>query len=703
MKLVRTALLLALAVNAHAGNLLKNGGFESGPARPPEGWTLEDRARPLGALEWDESAPGGKRALRLVPTPKNTRLDAPFGVGQSIPVETLAGKTLRVAARLRCDGAAVGQVVTLVVRRGGAFELGPTLKDEILKGQWRLYRNSLRLPRDATSVVLVLAVLGTSGTASFDDVELAEGPSRVEEDRALDLEAAKTTVRVSVDAGKDLRRVNTDVFGTNIPWVWNGNWLWDDRANRLDPALVALSRDLGPSVLRFPAGFFADYYHWRDGVGDRSKRPERPHDVGKETSPNNFGTDELVEFSRLTGGRLMLQANIVTGTPEEAAAWAGYLKSKGALDRVAYWELGNESYLNDGGPQSATSARTPREYAALVKPFAKAIRAVDPDAKIIAIGAERWEARDGAGADHDWNGPVLEAAGDDIDALAVHVGYYPICYPDRDEPVETVYRFMLAGPEAVAAKFARFEGDIRRHAPGRAGKIGLALTEWAPFFHFKPDERFVDHIRTLGSAVYTAALARLLLDTPGVRVANYFQLCDPIFNGTIGANGKAPRATYYALQLFTRHFGTTLVPSSAAGPAFDAPSLGYGGDIQEAPYVLVLASRSEDGRRLFVMAINRNLSAGMPVEVEVKGFAPKAAGIAWRLSGKAMDAHNGCDNFTPPGMTWAKQAHAEGSPAFEEWKAGSVTLEGRPFAGFGGTFRDVLPEHSVTVYEMEAE
>lgn len=703
MRPLSLALLLAAAAHADAGDLLKNGGFESGTARPPDGWTFEDSARPLGTLEWEESAPGGRRALRLVPSAKNTRADTPFGVGQGVPVEALAGKTLRVAARLRSDGAAIGEVVTLIVRKSGAFELGPTLKDEILKGQWRLYRNSLLLPADAKSVVLVLGVLGTSGSASFDDVSLAEGPSRAEEDRALDLEAAKTTVRVSVDAGKDLRKVNADVFGTNVPWVWNGNWLWDDKAGRLDPALVALSRDLGPSVLRFPAGFFADYYHWRDGVGDRSKRPARPHDVGTETSPNNFGTDELVEFSRLTGARLMLQANVVTGTPEEAGAWAAYLKSKGALDRVAYWELGNENYLNDGSPQSAASARTPQAYAALVRPFAKAIRAVDPGAKILAIGAERWATRDNAGAEADWNGPVLEAAGDDIDALAVHVGYYPVCYPDRGEPVETVYRFMLAGPEAVAAKFRRFEDDIRRHAPKRAGKIGLAMTEWAPFFHFKPDERYVDHIRTLGSAVYTAALARLMLDTPGFRVANYFQLCDPIFNGTIGANGKTPRASYYALQLFTRHFGTTLVPSSADGPVFDAPALGYGGDIQDVPYVLVLASRSGDGKKLYVMAINRNLAADMPVEVTVKGFAPKAAGTAWRLAGKAMDAHNGCDNFTPPGMTWAKQARAEGSPAFEEWKAGSVTLEGRAFGGFGGTFRDRLPKHSVVVYEMEAE
>lgn len=44
MRPLSLALLPAAAAHADAGNLLKNGGFESGTARPPDGWTLDGKS-----------------------------------------------------------------------------------------------------------------------------------------------------------------------------------------------------------------------------------------------------------------------------------------------------------------------------------------------------------------------------------------------------------------------------------------------------------------------------------------------------------------------------------------------------------------------------------------------------------------------------------------------------------------------------------
>ncbi len=40
--------------------------------------------------------------------------------------------------------------------------------------------------------------------------------------------------------------------------------------------LEALRR-LNMTALRYPGGNFASGYHWRDGIGDRDRRPPRKH------------------------------------------------------------------------------------------------------------------------------------------------------------------------------------------------------------------------------------------------------------------------------------------------------------------------------------------------------------------------------------------------------------------------------------------
>ena len=40
-------------------------------------------------------------------------------------------------------------------------------------------------------------------------------------------------------------------------------------------AFIEALRRVKPSVIRYPGGCFADSYNWRDGIGERSKRPQR--------------------------------------------------------------------------------------------------------------------------------------------------------------------------------------------------------------------------------------------------------------------------------------------------------------------------------------------------------------------------------------------------------------------------------------------
>src|SRR6187397_1368171 len=114
--------------------------------------------------------------------------------------------------------------------------------------------------------------------------------------------------------------------------VYEGIWVGEDskipntRGYRND-VLAALEK-LQVPVLRWPGGCFADEYHWRDGIGDRSKRPRKVNtNWGGVVEDNSFGTHEFMDFAELIGAETYVNGNVGTGTPQEMADWLEYMTS----------------------------------------------------------------------------------------------------------------------------------------------------------------------------------------------------------------------------------------------------------------------------------------------------------------------------------------------------------------------------------------
>ena len=81
--------------------------------------------------------------------------------------------------------------------------------------------------------------------------------------------------------------------------------------------------------LRWPGGCFADCYHWRDGIGPRSKRPCIVNDTwGGVTEDNSFGTHEFLRFCELIGAEPYINGNVSSGTVQEMSQWIEYLNAK---------------------------------------------------------------------------------------------------------------------------------------------------------------------------------------------------------------------------------------------------------------------------------------------------------------------------------------------------------------------------------------
>ena len=82
--------------------------------------------------------------------------------------------------------------------------------------------------------------------------------------------------------------------------------------------VLALIRELGVTVVRYPGGNFVSGYRWEDGIGPRYKRPARRELAWMSTESNQFGTDEFIDWCRLAKLEPMLAVNLGTRGPVEA-------------------------------------------------------------------------------------------------------------------------------------------------------------------------------------------------------------------------------------------------------------------------------------------------------------------------------------------------------------------------------------------------
>ena len=686
-------------------DLVRNGGFESPGSPAPDGWSWDrSQSGSKGTVSQDHARfHSGHASLKMQLNNKNDK-DHPLAVGQMFPAGAYRGQKVEFSAYLLAEGDATA-VLGMLSIVGGRLENLVAVTQSSGGSDWVRQGNIYLVPDDPSAqLAIICSVAGHSGAAWFDDVSVmpyAERGPEASTNRSQGLLQAS----IQVDAGTVIRQIPRTLYGTNMEWGWNANAMWLEQERRANPEMVRLTRELGVSLIRYPGGLYSDFYHWKDGIGPYEKRPLALHEpIRKDRSRPNFGTDELLDFAAQVGAEPLITVNVGTGTAQEAADWVRYVNTK-AL-RVRYWEVGNELYINDGSVASKAITMNPATYAARFLEFARAMRAADPRIKIGAIGGEN-QGHYRIMSYPDWNRTLLETAGDQIDFLAVHNAYAPGISQDREE-LRDVYRALLGAPILIGRNLQTLAEQIAKYVPARASQIPIAVTEWGPLFQVDPAGKYVDHTKTLGSAVFAASTLKVFVESPHTEIANFHVLNDFGFMGWIGSrNGNfppnpdwAPTARYYAFQLFTRHFGDQLVRSEAAGPSFDSNPSGGMDAVKDVPYLGVVSSLSADGRKLFVIAINQHFDSPIEGAIAIRGFAPVSNGTTWTLTGTGIDANTGTTPIKPPGLVWGNQIEDKQNPHFHNGGPGEITLVSSPVSGIAAQFNYRFPPHSVTSLEL---
>lgn len=417
-----------------------------------------------------------------------------------------------------------------------------------------------------------------------------------------------------------------------------------------------------PAFIRWPGGNVAQDYHWQWGIGPRDQRPVWVNAAWRnELEPSDFGTDEFIQFARRVGAEPSLTVNVEGrgATADEAAAWVEYCNGSpqskyGAMRakngntepfHVQYWEIGNEIWGDwVRGHSDATT------YAQNLNRYAEKMKAVDPSIKIIATGDNNL----------DWNRTVLTIAGKNIDYLSVH--HY---YGDAESKGDA--HNLWAHPLHYERFYRQMQQIIRELLPGR--DITLAVNEWNTTF---PPPR--QH--SMESALYAARLMNVFERTGDVvRMSAVSDLVNGWTGGIIQASRHSVfvTPTYLVNALWASHLGRDRLSSTLQGPTFDSSLEGNAVAIVDA-----VASRSTDGKRIFIKAVNADPTNPIFIKASLKGVAIADQAQVETLSGNSLTASN---DFSHPD---------------------TVHVTNRQIGG-GSSFSLTLPEHSASVITLEVE
>jgi len=455
-------------------------------------------------------------------------------------------------------------------------------------------------------------------------------------------------------------------------WTKDAGGAWHLR----DDVVDALKRLHIPNV-RWPGGCFADYYHWRDGVGPAAKRPKMVNTLwGNVVEDNSFGSLEYFELMRRIGAEPFVVGNVGTGHPREMAEWWEYLNHPGgsalADQRVAdghaapfnvrRWGVGNESWGCGG-------AMRPEFYADQYRRFAEFLRAFNDSTRPFRI------ATGPSDDNYTWTDVMMREAGGMIDGLDMH--YYTLVgnWTNKGSATSFGEREWFTAMK----KARRVDEYITRHASimdkyDPAKRVALIVGEWGMWHDVEPGTNpgFLYQQNTMRDAlVASTSLDIFNRHADRVRGANIAQMVNVLQSMILT---KGPQLvltpTYHVFEMYTVHQDAVLLPLAV----MDAGQYAFGGDSIAA--VSASASRDRSGVVHLTMS-NVDAQRAREVSVELRGLS--ATSVSGRvLTGPAITSHN---SFEQPDVV---------KPA--AFTAARIS---------GGRLTVTLPPHSLVVLTLQ--
>ena len=366
------------------------------------------------------------------------------------------------------------------------------------------------------------------------------------------------------------------------------------REGMLRPDLLESLRNLAPAFIRWPGGSFASDYKWKDGIGPHVSRRYHPNMIwGGYSDYYGFGTDEFLALCRKLNSEPLIVLPAPGADPDQvqyATDWVHYLNDPATTEwgklraanghaepyGVRYFQIDNEP-MNNGF--------TPERYAEMVNLYGSRVRAIAPNARIVACGQKRSN-------DMVWSQKVIDLAGANFDVLACHN------YEYEPENYETGLR-----------RIRDYLVKLREYVGASAHpKIEIGVLEWNL-------ARAYDWRAGLHAAgmlmLYEELSPGLTMSCPALLMRNTAD--DPTWTSFIYHDHVSwfPGGAYPVEKLFRQHYAERRL-ASTSGAFRDIPNRKtFFDEIATMKpenwrpgAVDAIATRSADGRRIVIKAVN---------------------------------------------------------------------------------------------------
>lgn len=463
---------------------------------------------------------------------------------------------------------------------------------------------------------------------------------------------------VKINTRRRLGTINKNIYGQFAEHlgrcIYEGIYVEDDsipNVNGMRCDVVNALKELEIPVLRWPGGCFADDYHWRDGIGDKDKRPYMVNtNWGGVVENNHFGTHEFFELCSQLGCEPYITGNVGSGTVQEMRDWIEYMTFDGdsplANERrkngheepfkLKYFGVGNENWGCGGNMR-------PEYYCDLYRRFSTFIRNYGEE-PIYKIGC-------GANAgDTGWTETVLKNAGSFMNGLSWH----NYTYEGDWEHKGSSFDFDETGWYSNLADVERMRDRLKKHIAvmdcfDPDGKVDLIVDEWGNWYDCMPGTNpgFLYQQNTMRDVVTGMVILHMFHENCGrVQMANIAQMVN-VLQAMILTEGEKMvlTPTYHLFRMMKGHQDGERVDLS-----YDADS--YEADGEKIPSVSVSASVKNGV--LTVTAANTRLDSDKELKIELDADYAE-------VSGEVLTASDMCDfnDFDEPDKVSPKPLEAK--------------------------------------------
>ena len=325
--------------------------------------------------------------------------------------------------------------------------------------------------------------------------------------------------------------------------------------------VVDAFRQIKLPVLRWPGGCFADEYHWRDGIGEKSQRKKMVNtNWGGVVEDNSFGTHEFMRFCELVGCEPYISGNVGSGTVEELSNWVEYMTFDGVSPmaelrkrngreqpwKLKYLGIGNESWGCGGSMRPEYYSDLYRRYATYCRNYS---------------GNQLFKVASGPKAvDYNWTKVLMKQITPcNMNGMSLH--YYTV--PNGDwwhkgsatKFDEEEYYKTIRSTLGIEGMIIRHSGIMDRYDPEH--KVGLIVDEWGTWYDVEPGTNpgFLYQQNTMRDAI-VAAINLNIFNQHSARIpmANIAQAVNVLQSILLTEGSKTIKTpTYHVFDLYKQH------------------------------------------------------------------------------------------------------------------------------------------------------